>query len=292
MKPPVDLHIHSTYSDGTCTIEEIVSMAITRGMRWMALSDHDTTDGLVPIAKLLNSTVNTQHTVHFIPAIEMSSGANGLTHILGYGVKPSSQPLEAELTLLRRKRIERTRKTMDVLKRLTGTSLSEEFLENADALDHTIGRVHVARQMISNQLVKTVEEAFYKYLGVGKPAFVPLEHISSEDAITTLRKSQIVPVMAHPMRSGLKGERLEQFIMELKDKGLMGLEVFHPSARQSDVKRLYSIARKLDLLVTGGSDFHGDRSMRTKIGEYPLGWQTWQEDIDTLQAAINDASAW
>ncbi len=288
MKPAVDLHIHSTFSDGTCTVDEILALAKNGGMQVIALSDHDTTDGLGVLAAALKADAVE---LKFIPAIEMSSGPNGLTHVLGYGVSTHSELLETELAALRRKRVERTRRTIAVLNRLTGITLSEAFLEQADAQDHTVGRAHVARQLVARQIVGSVEEAFAKYLGLGKPAFIPLEHLSTEDAIGTLRRSGIVPVLAHPMRSSLRGEDLEDKVVRLKDMGLMGLEVFHPSASREDAQWLYSLARRYQLLVTGGSDFHGDRSMHTKIGEYPSGWNTWQKDVDTLLAAINGSDA-
>ncbi|MBE0601986.1 MAG: PHP domain-containing protein, partial [Firmicutes bacterium] len=203
MKPPVDLHIHSTYSDGTCSIEEILALATGAGMRVIALSDHDTTNGLQPLASSLQSAGSD---IRLIPAIEMSSGPNGLTHVLGYGVGPQSKPLENELAALRRKRVERTRRTLELLNRLTGLTLSETFLDQANAMDHTLGRAHVARQLVARQIVSSVEEAFAKYLGLGKPAYVPLEHISTADAIRVMRGSGIVPVLAHPMRTGLRGK--------------------------------------------------------------------------------------
>jgi len=286
VRPPVDFHIHSTFSDGTCTVDEILALAISRGMRVITLSDHDTTDGLEPLSDAIK---NSAYDIRLIPAIEMSSGPNGLTHILGYGASASSKPLQAQLTALRRKRVERTRKTIEILNRLTGETLSEAFLDRADEQDHTVGRLHVARQLVARQIVGTVEEAFSKYIGLGKPAFIPLEHISTEDAIGTLRESGIVPVLAHPIRTGLRGEELETFIIHLKGAGLMGVEAFHPSASNEDAKWLYTLARKYGLLVTGGSDFHGDRSMRTTIGEYPSGWTTWQQDTNDLQSAINQA---
>ncbi len=285
MRPPVDLHIHSTFSDGTRTVEEIAVLAQAGGMQVITLTDHDNTNGLKPMAEAL---LQSGSGIRFIPGIELSSGENGLTHILGLGVGDQSQPLQDQLAALRRKRVERTRKTIAELNRLTGVTLSESFLEEADEQDHAVGRLHVARQLVAWQIVRTVEEAFSKYLGLGKPAFIPLEHISTEAAIDTLRKSCAVPVLAHPMRTGLRGAELEHLIVHLKDAGLRGLEVFHPSASREDAQWLYGLARKHQLLVTGGSDYHGDRSMRTKIGEYPAGWITWQQDVETLQDAIND----
>ena len=257
----------------------------------IALSDHDTTDGLVHIQQTLKAMAATGNNIQLIPAIEMSSGKNGLTHILGYGVRPNTQPLASELDTLRRMRVERTHRTIEAVNRLAGVTISETFLENPETLDHTVGRVHVALLMVAKQLVGSVDEAFAKYLGEGKPAFIPLIHNSTESAVQLLLQSRAVPVLAHPMRSGLEGEELERFIINLHNQGLMGIEVFHPSASRSDIRRLYSLARRLNLLVTGGSDFHGEWSLRNSIGEYPAGWNTWRQDTDDLLAAISAADA-
>jgi hypothetical protein len=151
--------------------------------------------------------------------------------------------------------------------------------------------MHVARLLVDQRIVRTSDEAFLKYLGVGKPAYIPLKHLSTEDAIGVLLASHAVPVLAHPMRMRIGEDELELVLARLKDYGLMGLEVFHPSASHADVKRLCRLAKKHELLMTGGSDFHGDRSMQTKIGEYPSGWHSWKQDTDALQAAIQAREA-
>jgi 3',5'-nucleoside bisphosphate phosphatase len=288
VRPPVDLHIHSTFSDGTCTVDEICALAQSAGMRTIALSDHDTANGLKPLTAALQAAAKG---IRLIPAIEMSSGQNGLAHVLGYGAGVQKKPLQDELAALRRKRIARTRRTIEVLNRLTGETLSEAFLDQANDRDHAAGRVHVARQLVERKIVGSVEEAFAKYIGLGKPAFIPLEHISTEDAVGVLRGSGAVPALAHPMRTGLRGGELENYVVRLKDMGLMGLEAFHPSASEENAQWLYGLARRLKLMVTGGSDFHGDRSMHTRIGEYPSGWMTWQQDLDDLSAAISESDA-
>ncbi len=286
MRPLVDLHIHSNYSDGTCTVEEVCARAVQSGMQVIALSDHDTTNGLKPMRRAMEDVNRERLRITLIPAIEMSSGDNGLTHMLGYGIADGTEPLRSELMVLRRKRAERIHETGELLKRMTGLDLPADFLKQADDPDYTVGRMHVARLLIKQGIVQSVDEAFQKYLGVGKPAYLPLQHLSTEDAIGVLIASRAVPVLAHPMRMKIGREELDRLLARLKDAGLMGLEVYHPSASNTDVKHLYRLAQKHELLVTGGSDFHGDRSMKTPIGEYPAGWRTWKQDLEALQNII------
>jgi predicted metal-dependent phosphoesterase TrpH len=286
VRAPIDLHIHSNFSDGTCSVEEVCTRAVNGGMRVIALSDHDTTNGLAPMGKAVDGVNRAGYRMALIPAIELSSGDDGLTHVLGYGIGDDTEPLQSELLALRRKRAERIRETGALLNRLTGLELPPEFLKQADDPDYAVGRMHVARLLIEKQIVGSVDEAFLKYLGVGKPAYFPLRHISTEGAIGVLRRSGAVPVLAHPMRMRIGEGELDRLLTRLKGWGLMGLEAFHPSASNADATRLHRLAKKHELLVTGGSDFHGDRSMQTEIGGYPPGWNTWEQDLSALQNAV------
>lgn len=286
MKPPVDLHIHSNYSDGLSTVSALCALAERSGVQTFALSDHDTTDGLNPIQSALEEVSRDVRPIDFIPAIELSSGDDGLTHVLGYGIRPGAEPLESELTALRRKRAERSLETLELLDRLLGTELAKEIPSGERDAEPVLGRMHAARLLVQRGVVRTLDEAFQRYLGVGKPAYLPLRHIATEEAIRILSRSGAVPVLAHPVRIGfLYGEPGEK-LARLKAAGLMGVEVFHPSASNPDVRRLYELAREYGMLVTGGSDFHGDWGIRSKIGQYPPGWQTWEQDLNALCAAI------
>jgi len=286
VRPPVDLHSHSTFSDGTLSVEAICELAVRKGIEIIALSDHDTTDGLPVMQDAVHKQNTNGHRLSFIPAIEVSSGENGIFHILGYGIKPKCEPLQSELVTLRRKRVERNKQTIRLLDRLLNTQLLPEGMEQGDAPHPVPGRMHVARLLKEKHYVKSVDEAFRKYLGIGMPGYVPLEHMSAEGAIERLLQSQAVPVLAHPMRITRDKAVLETLISHLKACGLMGLEVYHPSASRSEAKWLQRIARDQSLLVTGGSDFHGERGMHSGLGEYPSGWQTWKQDVEQLQTAV------
>lgn len=286
MRPSVDLHTHSTFSDGTCTVTEICTEALKRGVKTLALSDHDTTDGLLPMRQVLEDVNREQQRLALIPAIELSSGDNGMTHVMGYGIKTGREPLQSELVTLKHMRVERNAETIRLLNRLLDTELIPENTPEISVENHVPGRMHVARLLMEKKFVKNVDEAFHKYLDAGKPAYLPLRNMSTEDAIGILLQTGAIPVLAHPMRILRDRTELESLIARLKEHGLKGVEVYHPSASVQDARWLYRIAEKYELLVTGGSDFHGDFGMHAKLGRYPSGWHTWQQDLDALQTAI------
>ncbi|MFH1879794.1 MAG: PHP domain-containing protein, partial [Bacillota bacterium] len=239
MKPLVDLHIHSIYSDGTCGVDEICAQAVKRGVQTIALSDHDTTGGLAPMREAVDAVNRGVHRLTLIPALELSSGESGLTHVLGYGIHPGAEPLESELATLKRIRMERNLETIRLMERMLKRELLPEAALQNGGPDPALGRMHVARLLMDHHIVRSVDEAFRKYLGVGKPAYLPLHHMSTEGAIGALRKSGAVPVLAHPVRIGVLDDDADRTIAYLKACGLMGLEVFHPSASEPDVKLLY-----------------------------------------------------
>ncbi len=286
MKPSVDLHIHSVFSDGSGTVGEICEQAVQRGVQTIALSDHDTTAGLASMQAAVDAVNASKPRLALIPAIEVSSGEGGLTHVLGYGIRAGAQPLETELNALKRLRVERNLETIRLLENLLGLELLTGPAQ-VDGVPHPVlGRMHVARLLIERHIVSSTDEAFRKYLGVGKPAYVPLSHMTAERAVSVIRSSGAVAVLAHPVRIGVLNGDAQQTIAQMKGYGLMGLEVFHPSASRKDVKRLHRLALDNGLLITGGSDFHGEYGIKTKIGEFPAGWQTWEQDLETLYGAI------
>jgi 3',5'-nucleoside bisphosphate phosphatase len=291
VRPPVDLHLHSNYSDGTCTVEEICTQAAILGIRTIALSDHDTTGGLNPMREAVAAINRPEHRLTMIPAIELSSGDDGLVHVLGYGIRAGMEPLERELATLKRIRVRRNVETIRLLERQLGRELMPEPMLREGTNNQTLGRMHVARLLIDHGIVPTVDEAFRNYLGVGKPAYLPLRHMSTESAVTLLRTCGAVPVLAHPIRVGFLNDQADDALEKLREFGLMGLEVYHPSASGADVKRLYQLAQDHRLLVTGGSDYHGEQDTRAKIGEYPAGWKTWERDLEYLQTAIVSSGA-
>ena len=286
----LDLHTHSTFSDGLLTPEALSQLAIRKHVRAMALCDHDTVDGLAPMAQAVQQRAREGASLLLLPGIELSTGHSGLTHVLGYGIDPANPALTEALLQLRRKRQARGEQMVAAL-REQGIPIPAELLPAADASQAPIGRPHVARALVRMGAVRTMAQAFDRYLTEGKPAFVPLTHITTGDAVALLSQAGAVPVLAHPARLGLAPPMLEAFILSLVPRGLAGVEVFHPSASRQTVRTLEALCRRADLLVTGGSDFHGDRDSRAWLGGLPSGWKRWREDWQALVAALQAAGS-
>ena len=284
----IDLHTHSVYSDGLLTPDALCALAIRKKVSVIALCDHDTTDGLAPMADVVARCNGEGASLRFLPAVELSTGSDGRTHILGYGADPTGIPLQTAMLELRRCRRERGAQMLKALADL-GIHIPPVFLPDPEAQGLPIGRPHVARALVRMGAVRTMEQAFDRYLGEGRPAYVPLEHMTALQAIALLREAKAVPVLAHPMRIGLNVQMVEALITSFQNDGLQGVEVFHPSCSHQNARALESIARRHGLLVTGGSDFHGDRGSRASLGGLPSGWKDWKADLHALTDAMAHA---
>lgn len=286
----VDLHTHSTYSDGLLTPDALCALAVRKHVTLLALCDHDTTEGLVHMAEAVRAQAERGASLALIPGVELSAGADGRTHILGYGVRADATPLNDALAALRAKRAARGGQMVAALAAM-GVQVPPALVPKAQAGGMAIGRPHLARALIRMGLVSTVEQAFARYLGEGRPAYVPLAHFSAAEAIALLGACGALPVLAHPARLHMPAQTLEALVASLKGVGLMGLEVYHPSASRGDVRQLAAMALRHGLLVTGGSDFHGDAGSRARLGGLPAGWRHCEADVEALQAAVAQASA-
>lgn len=244
MTSTVDLHIHSVFSDGLHTPTEIVAMARQIGLRLIAISDHDTVDG---IAEAQRAAAGTELTV--IPGLEISATAgNSEVHILGYFVDDTNAELGAALTRFRESRLERGEQMVAKL-RTMGICLSWERVREL-AGEGVVGRPHIALALQEAGRVGSSQEAFDNYLGRNKAAYVPRAKISPQDAIALIRSAHGVPVLAHPAD-------IAYMVPALAAMGLAGLEVYYPSYSPDTVAFLRQIAQQHQLICTGGSDFHG-----------------------------------
>lgn len=285
----IDLHIHSTYSDGLLTPDQLCALAVRRHTQLLALCDHDTTDGLLPMAEAARLQNQRGARLTLIPAVELSAGADGRTHILGYGVRADSPPMQATIAALRRQRALRGQRMVEALA-AEGIVIPPELIPKPETEGTAIGRPHIARALIAMGRANTMEQAFGRYLVEGRPAYVPLSHMTASEAVALLRQCGAVPVLAHPARLRLPSQALEALTLSLQAVGLMGVEVYHPSASRGDLRTLDAMARRLGLLVTGGSDYHGDSGTRAKLGGVPAGWQRCAADVAALQAACAAAA--
>lgn len=280
----IDLHVHSRFSDGVKTPDELARMAQKAGLAVFALCDHDTAGGVAAMRDALRGT-----SIELIPGAELSTGQSGSTHVLCYGVAVLSPEMTAFLDEIAQERVGRAEEMLRLLAR-EGVAIPEE--KRAALLTcSSVGRTHIARLLIELGAVHTVKQAFDRYLGRGRPAYVPRSLPSTADAVEAVRRMGAVPVLAHPMRTELEWPALCALILHLRERGLMGIEAYHPSASSAAARRLDRLARENGLLVTGGSDYHGDPSSSAHIGRLPAGWSTRQADVQALLHAANQPQA-
>lgn len=284
----VDLHVHSTFSDGLKTPSELCALADRLGMEWLSLCDHDTVDGLVSMeqAALAVSRAREgrgQPPLSLLPGVEISTGPSGHVHLLAYGASPQNARLTALLAEISSDRRARAVQMLDRLER-AGVAVIPEMRALPDV--PSVGRAHFARALIRGGAVRTIEQAFDRYLGEGRAAYVPRSVLSTGDTIAALAAMDLVPVLAHPMRMAIDREALRALVREWKSRGLRGLEAYHPSAGRRNARALELLARAEGLLVTGGSDYHGDANTRSHMGRLPAGWHSQSADLQALIDAV------
>lgn len=246
--PLVDLHCHTTASDGRLSPAGIVEKAAIRSLAGLAITDHDTTAAL-PVASIAAQRAG----VTLISGVELSADVDGRdVHILGFNFDPSHAPLRAHLAAFREGRLERARA---MTRRLTdlGAPVSMERVL-AFAGGGAVGRPHVARALVEAGHVDTMGQAFMRYLGDQAPGYVPKRPVAPATLIDLVRDAGGVTVLAHPAES-----IDEAFVREMAGIGLRGLEVQHPSHEEATAERWREVALSLDLVPTGGSDYHGFR---------------------------------
>jgi len=241
-----DLHVHTTASDGTSSPAEVVHLAGLAGLRALAITDHDTMEG---IDTAQNTAVSIG--IDVLGGMELSTDYDGLeVHVLGYCIEPSNTVFQSYLSAFKKARFTRAEKMVDKLRQL-GINIS---FENVMALAGTgsVGRPHIARALMKAGQISRMAEAFDRYIGFGKVAYVPRLKYRPEEMIKAVIEAGGVPVLAHP---GITCK--EDLILSLIDAGLQGLEVFHPQ-HSREMERYYrALCRSHGLIATGGSDYHG-----------------------------------
>lgn len=268
-----DLHLHTTASDGIFSPAQLVQRLQRADVTLFSITDHDTMSGLEAAeeAALLRGLA-------FLPGVEISTEGEAEVHILGYGVARDDAVLLSFFEQMAKDRIGRILAMGDKLKRM-GFSLDlERIMASAGG---SIGRPHLARALVAGGYVKTVSEAFDRYLGDGKPAYVPREKMAASYAISLLKSRGAVPVLAHPGLIQWPMERILPLLKAWQEAGLMGLEVYHPSNR-GDYAKWDRLARQQGLLVTGGSDFHDEDPRHGQLGETVQAWESACEDAWAL----------
>lgn len=273
-----DLHLHSTFSDGLKTPQELCALAVKYHVDCVALCDHDTVAGLGDMRAAADTAG-----LRCLPGVEISTGRGGRVHVLCYGLAQTSPGLAAFLAQAGQ---DRQARAAEILRLLKNAGASLAAVENQLPENPTVGRAHIARALVKAGAVKTVTEAFDRYLGEGRCAYVPRRHIATGEAIRHLSELGGVCVLAHPLRSGFDELSLRAVLPEWISLGLRGMEAFHSSVGAPAARRLESLARISGLLVTGGSDYHGDADTRVRVGRLPAGWYTCESDVRALEQAI------
>lgn len=258
----VDLHLHSTASDGTLSPESLVREVVRAGLSAMALTDHDTVAGCEAAAAAAAA-----EGVDFLPGIEISCEfpRPGTLHLLGYGVDPQSPALHRLTRRLIEGRERRNRRLLELLNDAGIDVTHDELL--AESGGGTVGRPHLAALLVKKGVVSTVQEAFNRYLGQGGRFYVDKETTSARQAIDLIHEAGGLAVLAHPAQLRRENHaQLMTVIKSLTDMGLDGLEVIHSDHRESLIDHLSDVARRLGLLITGGSDFHGSSKPHIRVG--------------------------
>lgn len=256
----VDLHTHSTASDGTFSPTELAQEAHRAGISLFALTDHDTVEGVTEAQQAAD-----QLGLYVLPGIEISvTWQPGELHMLGLGVDNKNETLRSLLKYAQEKRTERNRKMLDKFSE-AHIIIDEERLADI-AGGKVIGRPHFARYLVQEKKAKSIQDAFFKFLAKGRPFYVEKECLPLKDALQYIKKARGVPVLAHPMSLYLSWNALPAAIEGFKEQGLEGLEAWHSGARRSECVRLEALAQKLGLIVTAGSDFHGKNRKNVYLG--------------------------
>ena len=256
----VDLHVHSTKSDGSYTPAELVNYALEKGLAAIALTDHDTTDGLDKALAAANGK-----DIEVIPGIEFSSEYEGRDiHIVGLYMDYHSDFFKRRLVHFVNGRILRNQ---EMCRRLTdhGIPISYEALI-AEFPDCVITRAHYARYLLNHGYVKSLSEAFERYIGDHAPCFVPRKKITPMRAVEIILKAGGFPILAHPMLYHMGTAQLEKLVASLKEIGLMGIEAIYSTHTPSDERKIRVLAQKYDLCISGGSDFHGTAKPGLDLG--------------------------
>ena len=278
----IDLHTHSSYSDGSLSPRQLVQLAKKRGLRAIALTDHDTVGG-VEEALIAGKELG----VEVVPGVEISAQhPPGTMHILGYYINASNGRLLEALKKLQQARAARNPK---IIERLQALGLEISTTEVLDLSAGQVGRPHIARALVNKGYVSSIEQAFSLYLKKGAVAYVEKFRFPPKETIAMIRGAGGIAVLAHPFTLGMaKPEELFQLLGELGEMGLEGVEVYYPD-HTAEIAVLYEdVAKRLGLVCTGGSDFHGNFRDHSYLGDAILGKGLDYRILQALRARVRE----
>lgn len=255
----IDMHVHSTFSDGTLSVEAIAKAAKRRHLSLISLTDHDTTSGLRPFTEACRA-----NGIAGLCGIELSAEADYTLHILGFRITPQAKELETRLAEIRKYRDDRN---VEICAKLQKSGM-DITVEDAAAISggEVVARPHIARLMVQRGYVSSNAEAFIKYLGIGGSAYVPRVRLSAEECVRLIADAGGVAVLAHPAQTKLDDAALKGLLGRLKEAGLWGLEAVYSGHSSEQIYHYLSLCDKFGLFPTAGSDFHGSNSPGIDIG--------------------------
>ncbi len=278
----IDLHTHSTISDGTDTPRRVVELAAEAGCSAVALTDHDSFAGLAEARAAADAAG-----IRLVPGCEVSclpSPAGGGVHVLVYFVDDPSGPLGLELAALRNDRAGRNQALLERLHELGVPITWEQVLANAGS-EAGVGRPHFANAMVDAGVVATASEAFDTWLGNDGKAYIPKARLTVGDVARLARASGGVASLAHPFTTRLEGRALADWVAEQAEAGLVGLECYYGASSPEDRRAMVDLARRLGLVPTGGSDYHGARK-QVAVGTGNGSLKVPNSVLDELEAAL------
>lgn len=260
MEKFVDLHVHSTISDGTFTPEELVSYALQKGLSAFALTDHDTTDGISAAQKAAQNTG-----LEVVPGIELSTTwQNRDVHMVGLDIDRSKEAFQKTLREFKASRELRNDKVLALLQK-ENIDITRKEMEKSFP-DSVWTRAHFARFLLEHHYVGSIKEAFDRYLGDHARCYVPREKVTPAQAIELIHQGGGKAIFAHPLLCRLSKERLESFLDILKKAGLDGMETVYSTYTPADQIRMTKLAKRYGLKCSGGSDFHGANKPHIDLG--------------------------
>ena len=277
----IDLHVHTTASDGQYSPSQIIEKALEKNISTIAITDHDTVAGLDEGAAAAK-----EHGITFVPGVELNiSYPTGEFHLLGLGFKQISPSLTEILENLVKNRELRNVQIIEKM-REAGVDITLEEMKS-DFPDTVLGRPHFAAELVKKKVVKTRQQAFDRYLAKGRPWYVARVGSNLDEAIVAIKESGGVPVIAHPMSLYLSWGKLPDALQNFYERGVAGLEAFHPGARVTECLRLEELAQKIGYFVTAGSDFHGekiraDRKLGHTCGGRKIEDEVWEKIKDII----------
>ncbi|MFP3155138.1 PHP domain-containing protein [Lachnospiraceae bacterium ZAX-1] len=278
----IDLHVHSTKSDGTFTPSEIILLAAQQQLSAIALTDHDTVSG---IAKAHTAIKEHGIDMELVPGVELSTDYNGIeVHLLGYYIDTDNASFLQKLTLFQDSRTERNAKMIGKLQQ-EGFDISLAALR-ATFPDSILTRAHFARFLTEMGLVKNIETVFSNYLGDDCRCYVPREKITPFEAIDLIHAGNGLAFFAHPLLCHMNSDQLRYFVKSMAEHGLSGIEAIYSTHTPADERNMKRLAKDYGLLISGGSDFHGNNkpSIQLKSGKGNLAIP--YQILEDIKAAI------